>query len=95
VHAGVNARCVTVKVCVAIVTVPVRSAPVFAVRLRATVPLPEPVAPDVTVIHDVLLAEVHEQPSPVITLTVPEAASGPMFASVGEIEYVQGAAPAA
>jgi hypothetical protein len=80
---------------VAIVTVPVRAAPVFAVRLRATDPLPVPVAPEVTVIHAALLVAVHEHPSPVITLTVPWAASGPMLASVGEIEYVQGAVPAA
>jgi hypothetical protein len=80
---------------VAIVTVPVRSAPVLAVRLRTTVPLPDPDAPEVTLIHDVLLAAVHEHPSPVITLTVPCAASGPMLASVGEIEYVHGAVPAA
>lgn len=90
-----NARCVTVKVRAAIVTVPVRSAPVFAVRLRTTVPLPVPDAPEVTVIHGALLAAVHEHPSSVITLTVPWAGSGPMFASVGEIEYVQGAEPAA
>jgi hypothetical protein len=68
---------------------------VFAVRLRRTVPLPVPDAPEVTVIHDALLAAVHEHPSPVITLTVPWATSGPMLASVGEMEYVQGAAPAA
>jgi hypothetical protein len=49
----------------------------------------------VTVIHPALLVAVHAHPSPVITLTVPWAASGPMFASVGEIEYVQEAAPAA
>ncbi len=89
------ARCVTVNVCVATVTVPVRAAPVFAVRLRATVPLPVPVAPEVTVIHDVLLVAVHAQAASVITDTVPWPASGPMFASVGEIAYAQEAAPAA
>jgi hypothetical protein len=88
-------RCVTVKVWPAIVTVPVRSAPVFAVRLRRTDPFPVPVAPDVTVMNAALLVAVHAQPAPAVTVTVPWAAAGPMFASVGEIEYVQGAAPAA
>jgi hypothetical protein len=95
VHAGMNARCVTVKVRVAIVAVPVRSAPVFAARVRRTCPFPVPVAPEATVIHDALLVAVQVQPAPAITLTVPWVASGPMFASVFEMEYVHAAAPAA
>jgi hypothetical protein len=90
-----NARCVTVNVRVAIVAVPVRSAPVFAARVRRTCPFPVPVAPEATVIHAALLVAVHAQPAPAVTLTVPCVASGPMFASVVEMEYVHVAAPAA
>ena len=42
---------VTVYACPAIVTTPVRVAPVFAATVRFTVPLPLPLAPPVTVIH--------------------------------------------
>jgi len=86
VQAGTNARCVTVKVRVAIVTVPVRSPPVFAVSVRRTCPFPVPGEPEATVIHGALLAAVHAQPAPAVTLTVPWAASGPMFADVGSME---------
>src|SRR6185436_18400522 len=47
--------CVTVKVAPAIVSVPVRLDPVLAVTLNVTEPLPDPVAPLVTEIHDALL----------------------------------------
>jgi hypothetical protein len=54
------AACVTVKARPAIVSVPVRSAPLFAATLNVTEPLPvRVVPPDVTVIHDALLAAVH------------------------------------
>jgi hypothetical protein len=58
--------------------VPVRDAPaVLAATLSDTVPLPVPLAPDDTVIHDALLVAVREQPViPVTeTLTVPPAAA--------------------
>jgi hypothetical protein len=48
-----TAFCVTVKVWPAMITVPVREVPaVLAATLRPTVPLPVPLAPEVTVIHD-------------------------------------------
>jgi hypothetical protein len=58
--------------------VPVRDVPaVFAATLSDTVPLPVPLAPDDTVIHDALLEAVRAQPVvPVtVTLTVPPAAA--------------------
>ena len=66
--------CLTVKVCPAIVTLPVLSfLPRAAVALYATDPLPVPLAPDVTVIQSSLLLAVHAQPLPVETATVPVA----------------------
>jgi hypothetical protein len=50
-----------VKVCPAIVSVPVRLAPPFdATRIR-TVPDPVPLAPELIVIHAALLVAVHAQ----------------------------------
>jgi hypothetical protein len=66
------AACVTVNVAPAIVSVPVRlAAIVFAATVNAAVPLPEPVAPLVTVIHGALLAAVQEQPVATVTLLLP------------------------
>jgi hypothetical protein len=68
----VAAACVTVNVAPAIVSVPVRlDATVFAATLYPTVPLPEPVAPLVTVIHAALLAAVHAQPVAAVTALLP------------------------
>jgi hypothetical protein len=44
--------------------------PVFAAILIVAVPLPEPLAPEVTEIHEVLLVADHEQPLPAVTATV-------------------------
>ena len=63
--------CLTVKVCPAIVNVPVLSPPVFFSTLNSTAPLPLPLAPDLTVIQFALLRAVHTQPVPAVTLTVP------------------------
>jgi len=63
--------CVTVNVCPAMVSVPVRSAPVFASTVNATGPFPLPVAPDVTAIHGALLVAVHVQPAAVVTFEFP------------------------
>ena len=64
--------CTTVRVFPAIVTVPVLSfLPLGAVTLYATVPLPVPLAPDVTVIQSALLLAVQAQPLVVDTATVP------------------------
>ena len=62
---------VTVKVCPAMVTVPVRAVvAVFAATLMVTVPLPEPVAPAVTPIHEAALVAAQVQPAVVVTPTL-------------------------
>lgn len=60
----------TVKVCPAIVIVPLRKPSVLAATLKVIVPLPLPELPDVTVIHGTLLTAVRGQPNAVVTLTV-------------------------
>ena len=61
----------TVTVCPATVNVPMREAPVvFAPLLNVTEPMPDPLAPAVTVIHDVVVVAVQEQAVPAMTLTV-------------------------
>jgi hypothetical protein len=64
-----------VNACPATVTVPVRAVDVLAVTLISTVPLPFPLPPDVTLIHDALLTAVHTQPLPLVTdvVVVPPA----------------------
>jgi hypothetical protein len=67
------AACVTVNVCPPIVSVPVRAL-VFGLEeaLNATLPLPLPVAPLVTVNHDVLLlTPVHAHPAGAVTAVEP------------------------
>ena len=54
-------------------------------------PLPWPLAPDVTVIHEVLLDALHVQVAPVDTLIVAELAPRPTLRLVGEIEYAHAA----
>jgi hypothetical protein len=63
------AACVTENVWPPIVSVPLRCVPLgFAVVLKATVPAPVPLAPLVTVSHDVLLlTPVHAHPANVVT----------------------------
>ena len=65
---GCDASCCVI-VCVrsAMVTVPVRDAPLLAAMRNATEPLPLPCAPDVIVIHEALLVAVHVQPFDVDT----------------------------
>ena len=64
--------CVTVTVCPAMVTVPVRAEPeVFSAIDSVTVPEPVPLVPPVTVIHDALLTAVHAHPVPAVTPTLP------------------------
>jgi hypothetical protein len=60
--------CVTVNVCPATVSVPVRCAPVFADALYATVPPPLPLAPLVIVSQGALLDAVQAQPPAVVTV---------------------------
>ena len=61
--------CVTVNVCPAIVSVPIRCAPVFAAALNPTVPPPVLLAPLVIVSHGALLVAVHVHPAAVVTVT--------------------------
>ena len=80
------AACATVNVRPAIVSVPVRAAPVLPATLNATDPLPVPMAPDVTVIHSAALAEVHWHVLAAETVTgVPAPPAALMFCPVGEI----------
>ena len=86
--------CLTLKICPAIVIVPLRffGRPVYAATEYVTVPLPLPLAPPVTVIHEALLVAVQAQPASAVTATAPVLPAGPYVARVGEMEYVQGVA---
>ena len=76
----------TVKVRVAIVSVPVRAVPVLAATVKPTDPLPVPVAPDVIVIQDALLFAVHRHALVVVTATgVPVPPAAATFWLVGAI----------
>jgi hypothetical protein len=86
VQGGAPAACMTLNVCVATVSVPVRAAPVFAATLKPTDPLPVPAAPDVTVSHTELLAAVHVQAAVVVTVSVPVLAVAGTLSDVGAIE---------
>ena len=75
----------------AIVTVPVRDVVnVFAATLTVVVPLPEPLAPAVTVIHVTLLTAVHEQPAAAVVVIVAVPPLDVIVVDVGEIVNVQG-----
>ena len=67
------AACVTENVWPAMVSEPLRGVPLgLAAALNATVPVPLPLAPLVTVNHDVsLLTPVHAQPANVVTVVEP------------------------
>jgi hypothetical protein len=65
--------CVAVNVWLAIVSVPERPGPSFAATENVTVPLPEPLAPDLMVIQDALLALVQAQPATIVTVIGPPA----------------------
>ena len=68
--------CVTVTLWPAMVSVAVRAvAVVLATALNATVPLPVPLAPEVTVSQLALLAAVQAQPVGAVTDTEPVAAA--------------------
>jgi hypothetical protein len=82
----VKAACVTVNVCPAIVSVPVRAAPPFAAIANVTVPLPVPEAPAVTVIQLTPDAAVHEHPLPAVTAVDPDPPLATTAWLVGAIE---------
>src|SRR4051812_15367772 len=58
---------------------------VFAAMLRRTDPLPLPLRPSATVIHDTALAAVHVQPDCAVTVTTRSAAPGPVLWDAGSI----------
>jgi hypothetical protein len=61
-----------VKVCPPAVIVPVREAVAgFGATVNVIVPLPEPLAPAVIVIHAALLVAAQLQPVPAVIMTVP------------------------
>lgn len=78
----------TVNVCPAIVTVPVRFVPEAAATLITTLPLPVPLAPDVIVMNEAVVAAVHAQPLCVVTVTVEAPPAAPTLTDVGVSEYV-------
>ena len=81
------AVCVTVKLWPAIVSVPVRCDPaVFCATLYPTVPLPDPLAPPVMVIHDAPLVAVHAHPATVLTLAVADSPAAGDVSLVGVSE---------
>lgn len=81
--------CVRVNADPAIVSVPTRLVvAVFAEKPNATVPVPEPEAPDVRLIQELLLAAVHAQPAAAVTALLPEPADAITDWLAGEIEGV-------
>jgi hypothetical protein len=82
----VSAAWVALNVLPAMVTEPVREAvPVFAVAATVTVPLPVPLAPAVTVIHELLLVAVQLQPPGAVTATLVLSPAVANAFDVGEI----------
>jgi hypothetical protein len=80
----------TVTDCPATVSAPLRAIPTFCDAVNATVPLPLPAAPDVTVSHGVAVVAVQAQPDTAVTDTdgpVPPPAG--IVAVVGETTYEQ------
>jgi hypothetical protein len=77
---------VTVNVCPATVSVPVRDeVDPLAAKLKPTDPFPDPDAPDVTVSQPVLLlTAVHEHPAAAVTATVPVPLLDATLFDVGE-----------
>lgn len=76
--------CVTATDCPATVSDPDRAGPAFAATLNATEPVPVPLAPDVTVIHESLRTAVQPQPLGAVTeIGGPLPAAAPTDAVVG------------
>ena len=81
--------CDTVNVCPPMVRAPERGPPLVASALNWTVPLPLPLAPDVTVNHDALLTAVQAQSGAVVTATLPVPPAAGSFALVGAMAKAQ------
>jgi hypothetical protein len=77
---------VTVNVCPAIISVPVRSGPVFAWTANCTVPFPVPEVPEEIVIHATLLEAVHVQEDPVVTAVEPVPPAAASVCDAGAFE---------
>jgi hypothetical protein len=93
---GAAAACDTVKVCPPMVRVPVRAAAGFAATLNATVPLPVPDAPLVTVNHAAFALAVHAHVfADAVTVTVPVVPPSAASCDAGEILKVHGGGGAA
>jgi hypothetical protein len=81
-----TAPCVTVKVVPAIVSVPMRGAPPrLAATLKPTLPEPDPLKPDVIVIHAALLLASQPQPADVDTAVLPVPPSSPNAWFIGDV----------
>jgi hypothetical protein len=73
--------------------VPLRaSVAVFAATVYANVPLPEPLAPALMVIHGALLTAVHPQPLAAVTVPAPVPGSADIAVAAGDTLKVQGTA---
>ena len=84
----------TVTVWPATVNVPVRAVPVvLAATLNVTEPMPDPLAPAVTVIQDVVVVAVQEHDVPEVTLSVRLVASASTSKLVGVTVAEQPVAP--
>jgi hypothetical protein len=82
--------CVTVKLLKPTVIVAVRAIVLgFAAAVNPTDPLPEPLAPDVIVIHRSAVLAVHAQADAAVTAIVPVPPPAATACDVGEIVYVQ------
>jgi hypothetical protein len=76
---------VTANVWPAIVSDPVRAAPVFAAAEYPALPFPLPELPCTTVIQAALLTAVHAQPAGAVTVTVPAEPAAGTVALAGDI----------
>ena len=97
---GANGGCVapaawlTATDCPATFRVPLREVPVvLAATLNVTEPMPDPLAPAVTVIQDVVVVAVHEHDVPEVTLSVRLVASASTSKLVGVTVAEQPVAP--
>jgi hypothetical protein len=92
VNAHVMPGCVMVTACPATVSVAFRAAVVvFAVAVTLTVPLPDPLAPLVTVSHDAPLVAVQPQLAPAATAMFETPPPTATFTFVGDTEKLHGA----
>ncbi len=86
------AACVTVNVCPAIVSVPVRGEILgFEAMLIETVPLPSPLVAPTSVSHAALLVADHVQPGAAVTFVEVDPPAAAAWNEPGAIEFVHGA----